>query len=71
MSKTYTPAEFAAEVDSDPRTVRKFLRAEGISVGKGHRHAIEAKSMRSLKSKFTKWNEGRTPAPEGDAPTEG
>lgn len=70
MSKTYTPAEFAVEVDSDPKTVRKFLRSEVGTVGKGHRHAIEAKSMRSLKSKFTKWNEGRSKGTEGDETTE-
>lgn len=55
MSTTYTPKEIALKFDTDARTVRKFLRSEVGTVGKGQRWAIEAKDMRSLKSKFTKW----------------
>jgi hypothetical protein len=65
---TITPKEFAAKVDSDPRTVRKFLRNELGTVGKGQRWAIEAKQVRSLSSKFSKWDEARKTA--DDAPTE-
>ena len=56
---TITAKEFAAKVDSDGRTVRKFLRNEFGTVGKGARWAIESKQVRSLESKFTKWNDAR------------
>ena len=70
-----TPKEFAAEVGSDGRTVRKFLRSDaGLDrkVGKGHRWTIEAKQVKSLKTKFAKWDEARkaaaTDANEVEAP---
>lgn len=75
---TITPKELAIELDTDARTVRKFLRSpQGLDarVGKGQRWAIESKSVRSLKSKFAKWDEARKAAAadandavEGEAP---
>ncbi len=62
---TITPKEFAAKVDSDPRTVRKFMRSESgmnMKVGKGHRWAIEAKQVRSLTTRFHAWNAAKAPA---------
>lgn len=56
---TITPKEFAVKVESDPRTVRKFLRSEMGTVGKGQRWAIESKQVRSLATKFSKWDEAR------------
>lgn len=53
---TLTPKEIAVKFDSDPRTVRKFLRSEGTRVGKGHRHAIDSKSLKSLQKRFDAWN---------------
>ena len=67
-----TPKEFAVTVGSDGRTVRKFLRSDagfGKRVGKGQRWTIEAKSVRSLKTKFTKWDAARKPA-DSDTVTE-
>lgn len=63
---TITPKEFAVKVESDPRTVRKFLRKEMGIVGKGQRWAIESKQVRSLTTKFEKWNDARnaTETPE-------
>ena len=60
-----TPKEFAVAVGSDGRTVRKFLRSDaGLNsrVGKGQRGTLESRSIRSLKSKFAKWDAARTPA---------
>ncbi|MGH9904835.1 MAG: hypothetical protein ACRD8U_04520 [Pyrinomonadaceae bacterium] len=59
---TLTPKELAKELDTDPRTVRKFLRskASGLNAdapGKGGRWAIESKKVRGLKGKFSKWME--------------
>lgn len=58
MPKTLTPAELALELNTDAKTCRRFLRSsQGLDtkVGKGHRWAIEAKQVRGLKSRFTKW----------------
>lgn len=69
---TITPKEFAQKVDSDPRTVRKFFRSlDSVeSPGKGGRYAIEAKQVKSLTTKFNKWNELRTQNAD-EAPSEG
>lgn len=58
MATIYTTADAAAKLDTTPRTLRKFLRsAEGFDskVGKGQRWGIEGKDMRSLTSRFNKW----------------
>lgn len=59
-----SPKEFAVRVESDPRTVRKFLRANAKengteTPGKGSRWEIDAKKVKSLSTKFRKWNEAR------------
>jgi predicted transcriptional regulator len=64
---TLTTTEIAAELDTTPRTLRKFLRADakaqGVATpGMGSRYSIEKKEMRSLRSKFAKW----TAAQESD-----
>lgn len=69
MTKTLTPAEFALEVGTDARTARKFLRSDqgmNAKVGKGQRWAIEARQVRSLKAKFSKWDEARNAAKTPD-----
>jgi hypothetical protein len=60
-----SPKEFAVKVQSDPRTVRKFLRANARengteTPGKGSRWEIDAKKVKSLSTKFRKWDEART-----------
>lgn len=59
--------DIAARLDTDTRTLRKFLRspASGIDpVGKGGRYNIEAKAMRSLTTRFAAWDANRRPAAE-------
>lgn len=71
MAQILTTAEVAAELDTDPRTLRKFLRSDASpldSVGKGSRYAIEKRSIRSLRSKFAKWDEARNADKGDDAP---
>lgn len=73
MTKTITPAELALELDASPRTVRKFLRSTAgldTKVGKGHRWAIEARQVASLRKRFAAWVEAQKPAAEAldDAP---
>lgn len=68
---TITPKELAAELGTDARTVRKFLRSPAgfdARVGKGQRWAIESKSVRSLKAKFAKWDEARKAAAADNSP---
>ena len=57
---TMTPTEFAATVDSDGRTVRKFLRSitpKDEQPGKGSRWALSAgkRDIAKLTKQFTEW----------------
>lgn len=65
-----TPKEFALEVNSDGRTVRKFLRSvtpKGDQPGKGNRW--EVRNTAALRKQFAAWVEAREATPdEGDAP---
>lgn len=62
---TLTPKELALRFDTDARTVRKFLRSEDIHAGKGQRHAIEAKTVKSLNRRFNLWIAAKvTPTPD-------
>lgn len=67
MSKTMTPAEFATEVNSDGRTVRKFLRSitpREEQPGKGSRWVLPGtkREVTTLKNRFTKWTEDQEAA---------
>lgn len=69
---TITPKEFAAKVDSDGRTVRKFLRSitpVEDRPGKSSRWEIEGRTVRSLTTKFKKWDAERQ-ATDEDADTD-
>ena len=67
----YSTAAIAEKFETDPRTLRKFLRSDqgmNSKVGKGKRWAIEGKEIAPLKIKFTAWVEARnsTESPESD-----
>lgn len=67
MSKVMTPAEFAVEVDSDGRTVRKFLRAtmpKDEHPGKGARWSLPgtAREVTKLKKQFAEWSNSQDEA---------
>lgn len=58
---TMTPTEFASEVNSDGRTVRKFLRSitpKENQPGKGSRWVLEGnkRELTKLKKQFTEWS---------------
>lgn len=62
MTKIMTPAEFAEIVESDGRTVRKFLRSitpRDEQPGKGSRWQLDgtAKSVNRLKKQFADWHQ--------------
>jgi hypothetical protein len=66
---TLTVKEVAIKLDTDPRTLRKFLRSDASTidpVGKGARYAIEAKAVRSLTTRFKAWDAARAAATEAD-----
>lgn len=71
---TMTPTEFAAEVNSDGRTVRKFLRAvtpKEEHPGKGSRWALPGtkRDIQKLKKQFNEWQESQAkPEPAVEEP---
>lgn len=64
---TLSAKELAVQLETDGRTVRKFLRqvvrAAGLeSPGKGQRWAIESKDVKKLKTHFVRWNAAQVAA---------
>lgn len=58
----FTTAEVAEKFDTNPRTLRKFLRADARNrdaadtlPGKGSRYTIEGKALKGLNARFIKW----------------
>lgn len=69
---TITTADLATELETTPRTLRKFLRADAKArgtetPGKGSRYAIEKREVRSLAKRFNEWQAAQATAAEGDA----
>jgi hypothetical protein len=67
MSKTITPAEFAAEVGSTGREVRKFLRSitpREEQPGKGSRWSLPGtkREVTSLSKRFADWQSAQEAA---------
>lgn len=69
-----TTTTLAAEFETTPRTLRKFLRSDesGIeSVGKGSRYALPTakREVTALRRRFDAWEAARTaPSTDADAP---
>jgi phage antirepressor YoqD-like protein len=61
MMTMMNTTELATALDTTPRTLRKFLRAEGAGVGKGSRYALPSskREVASLAKRFTAWSEAR------------
>lgn len=54
---TITPKELANELNTDPKTVRKFLRSlSSERPGKGGRWAIPTDMVEELADRFQAWN---------------
>jgi len=67
MTATITAAQLAAELDTTPRELRKFLRsdASGVEkVGKGARYALPGgkREIASFARKFRVWDDARNAA---------
>lgn len=69
MSMTTT--QIAEALETTPRTLRKFLRAEGHGVGKGSRYALPSskREVQALGKRFAAWDAARAPQVD-DAPAE-
>jgi len=61
-TKTLTASQFADKLGTDPKTARRFLRAQGMKVGQGNRHAIPTTSVKRLKAEYTKWAKAQAEA---------
>lgn len=61
MMKMQTTTTLAAEFDTTPRTLRKFLRSAQMGVGKGSRYALPTakREVASLKKQFDAWEVAR------------
>lgn len=66
MTKTITTAELATALDTTPRELRKFLRADAKvneveTPGKGKRYALpsNARSIASMRKKFSTWQDAQ------------
>lgn len=62
---TVTPTELAQTLESDPKTVRKFLRSiteKEQQPGRGHRWEISAgkRDINRLRKQFDNWREVHT-----------
>lgn len=56
-----TPKELAAELGTDPKTCRKFLRSiTDARAGKGGRWAIDSADLPALKERFATFQAHRT-----------
>ncbi|KEF98370.1 hypothetical protein K883_01373 [Mycobacterium sp. TKK-01-0059] len=65
-----TTKAVAERLDTDPKTLRVFLRATSQGVGSGSRYTFTNKDVAPLKAKFTKWaaeREGAKKAKEDEA----
>ena len=77
MPNTLTAKEIAQRFDTDPRTLRKFLRADAKAnstetPGKGSRYAIEARQVKSLQRRFNAWiaQRNQNQANEAESPVD-
>lgn len=62
VSRLYSTIELAEKLDTDPMVLRRFLRStdDYESPGKGGRYYIPARSFKSLKSQYKRWEREHT-----------
>lgn len=52
---TMSTKEVAAELETTPRTLRKFLRKIGAGVGQGSRYAVDQDDLETLRARYAAW----------------
>lgn len=60
-AQKFSAKEAAAELGTDARTLRKFLRSKQSPlepVGQGNRYEFDSKEMKALKKAFVAWSAG-------------
>lgn len=63
MAMNLTTKDLADQLDTDPKTLRKFLRSQSSPVepvGQGNRYMIDGRTARSLRKAFKVWQEAHT-----------
>lgn len=57
-TKKLNTQELAQQLHTDPRKLRKFMRATGNGVGQGRRYEIPGTKaqLNSLQRRYAKWN---------------
>jgi hypothetical protein len=57
----HTTATLAASIETTPRELRKFLRAEALGVGKGSRYSLDLnkREVDAMRKRFAAWAEAR------------
>lgn len=77
MTATLTTADLAEALDTTPRTLRKFLRADAKArgtetPGKGSRYALpgDKRSIAAMKKRFIAWGEAQEAAKAAESDTE-
>jgi len=60
----------AAEFETTPRTLRKFLRSAGLGVGKGSRYSLPTskREVNAMKKQFDSWSQERAAEAETAEP---
>lgn len=62
-TETFSAKEVARQLDTDARTLRKFLRSSASPVdppGQGGRYEFTAKQVKKVKKAFDSWGKGKT-----------
>lgn len=54
-AKTLSAKDLAEKLETDAKTLRRFLRKRGMGVGQGNRYEIDSTSVNRLKKDFAKW----------------
>lgn len=77
IKKLVSTTELAEELETDPRTLRRFLRSESSpveNVGKGKRYVLDTAAVKLIRKQFAAWSESKgnqtttlkdIPAPRG------
>lgn len=56
--KLVSTTELAEELETDPRTLRRFLRSEASpveTVGKGKRYVLDTPTVKLIRKQFAAW----------------
>lgn len=52
---TMSTKDIASQLDTTPRSLRKFLRKQGLGVGQGSRYAFDPEDLDQLRERYAAW----------------